>query len=231
MIKKFIFLFLPPIILNFLKVLKKKLKKKNYLKKPEVQELGLYFDPEMAKVLDTWGERNTWIEIQHLLYDKKCKILDIACGTGKVIEILSKQNLSDIYGCDISDFLIEKAKSRGIDKDKLKVCDATALPYLENEFDFCYSIGSLEHFTLEGITKFLQSSKRVTKYKGFHLIPVSKSNKDEGWIHNYQSYFNNSEEWWLDICKNNFDNVEIMDSSWEDDISIGKWLILTKLNK
>ena len=59
----------------------------------------------MAKILDTWGERNTWIEIQHLLYGKKNKILDIACGTGKVIEILKKNNNSDIYGCDISDFL------------------------------------------------------------------------------------------------------------------------------
>ena len=230
MIRKIIYAILPPVILNFLKFFKKKLKKNKYLKNPQNQELDLYFDPEMAKILDTWGERNTWIEIQHLLYGKKNKILDIACGTGKVIEILKKNNNSDIYGCDISDFLIQKAKDRGIDKEKLKVCDATKLPYADNEFDFCYSIGSLEHFTEEGIKKFLISSKKVTKFTGFHLIPVSRSNNNEGWITNYQSYFNNSSNWWLEICKGIFDDVKILDSSWEDDISVGKWLVLTKKN-
>ena len=39
----------------------------------------------MAQILDTWGERSTSIEIQHLLFDKKAKVLDI-CGTGKVIK-------------------------------------------------------------------------------------------------------------------------------------------------
>lgn len=228
MIKKIIYAILPPIFLNLLKFLKKKFKKKNYLKNPKKQDLDLYFDPEMAKILDTWGERNTWIEIQHLLYGKQSKILDIACGTGKVIEILKKNNSSDIYGCDISDLLIGKAINRGINKEKLKVCDATELPYSENEFDFCYSIGSLEHFTEEGIKKFLISSKKVTKFTGFHLIPVSRSNNNEGWITNYQSYYNNSLNWWLEICQSIFDDVKILDSSWEDDISIGKWLVLTK---
>ena len=184
----------------------------------------------MAQILDTWGERNTWIEIQHLLHNKKAKVLDIACGTGKVIEILKKTNDSEIFGCDISDFLIGKALERGISGSHLKVCDATNLPYSENEFDFCYSIGSLEHFTEEGILNFLKSSKRVTRYSGFHLMPVSKSNIDEGWISNYQSYFNNSEKWWLNICKSIFENVQILDSSWEDDLSTGKWLILNKNN-
>lgn len=230
MSKKFLANILPPIIFNFLKSIKKKYQKRVFLKRPKNQELDLYYDPKMAEILDTWGERNTWIEIQHLLHNKKAKVLDIACGTGKVIEILKKTNDSEIFGCDISDFLISKALKRGISNTQLKVCDATNLPYYENEFDFCYSIGSLEHFTEEGIVKFLKSSKRVTRHSGFHLVPVSKSNIDEGWINNYQSYFNNSENWWLNISKSVFDNVQILDSSWEDDLSIGKWLILNKDN-
>ena len=68
----------------------------------------------MAKILDTWGERNTWIEIQHLFHNKKNpKILDIACGTGKVMKILENNlKIKNIHGCDISDFLIEKAKQK-----------------------------------------------------------------------------------------------------------------------
>ena len=230
MIKRLIHLFLPPIFLNFLKFIKKKLKKKNFLKTPTNQELDLYYTPEIAKVLDTWGERNTWIEIQHFFHHKENpKILDIACGTGKVIKILEKNlNIQNIHGCDISDFLIEKAKLKGIGIDRLKVCDATDLPYKDDEFDYNYSIGSLEHFTKDGIIKFLEESKRVTKFTGYHLIPVSRSGMDEGWITNYQSYFNNSVTWWIDICKKEFEDILVLDSGWEDEISIGKWLVLRK---
>ena len=75
----------------------------------------------MAQILDNWGSRNAWIEVQHIFEDKKGKILDIACGTGKVIEILSKNKHLDIYGCDISSFLIDKAKKKNIDNNKYEL--------------------------------------------------------------------------------------------------------------
>ncbi len=228
--KKIILLLLPPIIFKFYQKIKKKIKKKKFFFDPKKQALDLYYDKEMAKILDTWGERDTWIEIQHIFHHKKDpKILDIACGTGKVMKILEeKLKFKNIHGCDISDFLIEKAKLKGIQESKLRVCDATNLPYENDEFDYNYSIGSLEHFTKDGITKFLQESKRVTKITGYHLIPVSRSDKDEGWITNYQSYFNNSLNWWMNICKEEFEEILILDSGWDDEISIGKWLILKK---
>ena len=184
----------------------------------------------MAKILDTWGERNAWIEIQHIFHEKNNnKILDIACGTGKVIEILNENiKAKNVYGCDISDFLISKAVERGIPEQKLKICDATNLPYNENEFDYNYSIGSLEHFTHDGIIKFLRSSMKVTKFYGYHMIPVSRNNKDNGWIENYQSYFNNSENWWSNLCNQITSDFYFIDSSWEDDLSVGKWLIIKK---
>jgi len=233
MIRKIIKLILPPLLLNFLKFLRKKLKKKNFfMTESKKQLLDVYYKKEMAEILEIWGEKSVWIEIQHFFLNKKGKILDIACGTGKVAEILSnKLNMKEVYGCDVSKFLIEKAAKRGISKDKLKVADATNLPYSEDFFDYCYSIGSLEHFTEDGIEKFLISSKKVTKYFGYHMVPVSKSNKDEGWVtDDYQSYFNNSEEWWRNKCKKVFNNVLILDSTWESGESnqIGKWLILSK---
>jgi ubiquinone/menaquinone biosynthesis C-methylase UbiE len=136
--------------------------------------------------------------------------------------------MNNIYGCDISDFLIEKAKLKGIKKDKLKVCDATNLPYEKDEFDYNYSIGSLEHFTKDGILKFLNSSMNVTKFEGYHMIPVSRNNRDNGWITNHQSYFNNSLEWWSSLCSQVSKNYKFLDSTWEDEISVGKWLIIKK---
>jgi len=227
--KSFIKLLIPPIILNFLNYLQKKNKKKYFRFQNKKQSLEIYYDETMAHSLDTWGERNVWIEIQHLLLNKTGRILDIACGTGRTMNILLKSNANiDIYGCDISDFLIKKAIDNGISSDKLKVCDATNLPYEENFFDYCYSIGSLEHFTESQIIEFLISSKKVTKYYGFHQIPMSRSNIDEGWIEPYQSYHNNSEEWWVAMCSKVFKQVKVLDSGWEDQLSIGKWLILNK---
>ena len=69
--KKIIKSLLPPIILSLYRNFRKKLTKKKIFSNPEKQELSLYYDKDMAEVLDTWGERNVWIEIQLLFQEKK----------------------------------------------------------------------------------------------------------------------------------------------------------------
>ena len=49
-----------------------------------------------------------------------------------------------------------KAADSGLAEAQQNVGDATNLPYEKDEFDYNYSIGSLEHFTEEGILKFLK---------------------------------------------------------------------------
>ena len=193
------------------------------------QNLDIYFDEEFAKILETWGEGNVWNEIQLLLASKQGKILDIACGTGKVLEILSKFKSLDLYGCDISDMLIQKAVQRGITESKLTVCDATSLPYDDDEFEYAYSIGSIEHFTEVGILKFIKECHRTTRKISFHNFPVSKSGLDEGWkVTSNQSYFNNSVEWWIEKFNSKYDSLIVLNSVWEDDWSSGRWFICKK---
>jgi ubiquinone/menaquinone biosynthesis C-methylase UbiE len=192
---------------------------------PDAQDLDLYWDPAMAALLDSWGEGTTWNEIQYLLINCSGRVLDIACGTGKVMSIIAKYPCLDMYGFDISDFLIEKALARGIAPSRLKVMDATKPDYGDNEFDYSYSIGSLEHFTEDGITKFLSESARITARASFHMIPVSRSGKNEGWMKTLQSFHNNSLEWWLQRFNIAYASVHVLDSAWVDDISVGKWFI------
>jgi SAM-dependent methyltransferase len=188
------------------------------------QALDLYWDPEMAEILETWGYGNAWSEIQFLLATSQGRVLDIACGTGKVVEILKKFTRLELHGCDISDFLIEKAVARGLDPGLLKVCDATNTGYADAFFDYSYSIGSLEHFTQDGIVAFLTEARRITRQASFHQIPVSRKG-DEGWIAPYQSYFNNSVDWWLPKFSNVFPEVIVLPSSWSDERSIGMWFV------
>ena len=99
------------------------------------------------------------------------------------------------------------------------------MPYADGSFDYSYSIGSLEHFTEEGIGKFVAESARVTRVGSFHMMPTSRSGRDEGWMKTYQSFHNCSPAWWVSHFKKGFGRVRVLDSSWNDRISIGKWFI------
>jgi ubiquinone/menaquinone biosynthesis C-methylase UbiE len=144
------------------------------------------------------------------------------------MSLLSQFSELEIYGCDISDMLIAKAIERGISQERLTVTDATSMKYSEGVFDCGYSIGSLEHFTEDGIGKFLGECSRVVKGTTFHMVPVSRSGRNEGWIKTFQSYHNNSVGWWEDKCRRKYPIVHVLDSSWSDNISVGKWLVCMK---
>lgn len=197
----------------------------------DTQDLDMYFDPEYAKILDSWGEKTTWIEIQMLLANCKGKVLDIACGSGVTMRILNKYKDLDVHGCDISDLLIKKAVSLGIAENNLKVTDATKMDYADLAFDYSYSIGSLEHFTEKGISEFIAEAARVTKYTSMHMMPTSKSGTNEGWMSTsttIQTFHNNSDEWWMNKYKQSFREVIMLNSRWDDGISYGRWFICKK---
>lgn len=226
---------IPPILVTFAQkvgILKDPNKVIIYKKNEnDTQDLDMYFDPEYAKILDSWGEKTTWIEIQMLLANCKGKVLDIACGSGVTMRILNKYKDLEVYGCDISDLLIKKAVSLGIAENNLKVTDATKMDYADLAFDYSYSIGSLEHFTEKGISEFIAEAARVTKYTSMHMMPTSKSGNNEGWMSTsttIQTFHNNSDEWWMNKYKQSFREVIMLNSRWDDGISYGRWFICKK---
>jgi ubiquinone/menaquinone biosynthesis C-methylase UbiE len=195
---------------------------------PHSQDLDVYWDPEMERILETWGEGNVWDEIQLLLAGRRGRVLDIACGTGKTMQILAAHPGLELHGCDISDKLLERAVARGLLRERLHVGDATRLPYPDDHFDYAYSIGSLEHFTEEGIGRLLAECHRVTRYIAFHQHPISRSGSDEGWIKTMQSYFNNGVDWWLPRYRAVYADVRVLPSRWEDTRSFGRWFVCVK---
>ena len=214
----------PPALWRGLQALRSRVKPHQVKTRGDSQDLDLYWTPEMARVLETWADGNAWLEVQFLMANCSGRVLDIACGTGKTMTLLDRTRL-DIKGCDISDMLIKKAVERGLPTDSLEVCDATRLPYKEGEFDYSYSIGSLEHFTADGIEKFIAEASRVTKTGSFHMMPTSRSGKDEGWMKTYQSFHNCSPSWWVGRFEKRFRIVHVLDSNWNDHISVGKWFL------
>jgi SAM-dependent methyltransferase len=214
----------PPLIWRTLQNIRSKVQPHQVKGNGDAQDLDLYWTPEMAQVLETWADGNAWLEAQFLMANCTGRALDIACGTGKTM-ILVDNGALEIHGCDISNLLIERAVERGISADRLLVCDATKLPYADGQFDYSYSIGSLEHFTEEGIKKFISEAARVSKVGSFHMMPTSRSGQDEGWMKTYQSFHNNSANWWARQFEERFAKVRILDSNWSDRISVGKWFL------
>ena len=191
---------------------------------PKSQKTEIYEDENF---ITQWGEGTAWHELKYLFANLEGKVLDIACGAGQCIKFLNYYKKIEVYGCDFSETLINVAIKNGISKNKLLVCDATDLKYSNNEFEYSYSVGSLEHFTIDQIDLFISESKRVTKKTTFHHIPISKD-KNFGWIELSQAYYLNSEKWWLEKFGKHYQKIFTLESSWKDPLSKGLWIICEK---
>ncbi len=221
---------IPPFFLNLYRdIYFYLLIKKNKKLISHKQDIEIYNKSLTAEKLSEWGKGSTWNEIQMFFNNKEGKILDVACGTGLNMLDLKKSNPDALlYGCDISQYLLDIATENGVEVENLFCVDATKLDFEKNFFDYSYSIGSMEHFTEDGIAKLIEKLSKITKKTSIHMMPVSKKNINEGWIKTYQSFHNNSPEWWIDKFEKCFKKVEVIDSSWEDHISKGKWFVCHK---
>lgn len=222
---------LPPIIIDFYReiYIKNLIRKNRKQVKENEQDVNIYETDLTAEKLNEWGKDTTWNEIQMFFISKKGNILDVACGTGINMKDVQKFSQdANIYGCDISQNLINICLKSGIDNDKLICSDALKIDFPENFFNYSYSIGSLEHFTEKGLDQIIDKLHFITKEYTVHMMPVSKNNSDEGWIKTYQTFHNNSVEWWVNKFEKKFSKVQVINSSWNDHISIGKWFICYK---
>jgi len=222
---------IPPILINLYRdiYIKSLIAKNKKLVSQDKQDIQIYDTDLTAEKLSEWGKGSTWNEIQMFFVSKKGNILDVACGTGLNMRDIKKLSPeANIYGCDISKNLIDICLKSGIESKNLICSDAIKIDFPENFFDYSYSIGSLEHFTEKGLDEVIEKLHFITKNYSIHMMPVSKKNQNEGWIKTYQTFHNNSVEWWIDKFNKKFSNVLVVDSSWNDHISVGKWFVCFK---
>lgn len=99
----------------------------------------------------------------HYLSKGKKKILDFGCGTGQVVNKLSKLN-KDAYGVDISETSIKMARNM---KGKFLV-SSEDLPFKDNSFDSVGCFNVLEH--LDNPEKCILEMIRVLKPDGIIVI-------------------------------------------------------------
>ena len=92
------------------------------------------------------------------------KLLDIACGLGRLLEASQDYKVKP-YGIDISDVAISKAKERFPDFN-LSVANAENLPFDNNTFDLITCIGSIERMvnTQDALKEMYRVGNKQSKF-------------------------------------------------------------------
>lgn len=95
----------------------------------------------------------------------KLRILDVGCGTGANLEMLSQ--FGEAEGVDVSDDALEFCRRKGLKAQKGL---AETLPYADETFDLTTALDVVEH--LDDDIAGLREMLRVTKRGGYSLIFV-----------------------------------------------------------
>jgi ubiquinone/menaquinone biosynthesis C-methylase UbiE len=103
------------------------------------------------------------------------KLLDVACGLGRVIEVGLEKGI-EVSGIDISDVAVEKCQKK-FPNNEVLVANAEELPFSEKQFEYITCLGSLERMLNR--EKVVEEMKRVLKEHGKICFLVRNS---ESWF-------------------------------------------------
>lgn len=133
------------------------MKKYNYENETYLRRLEKLQNSYYSKYIDT---------IASLAKSDNSKILDVGCGSGKVIGLLRAKGLKNLYGVDISRLFIANAKKKG--NKKVYKYDGTNLPFKNNSFDVIGSFNVLEH--TQDPEGFIVDQIKKTKKGGYIIV-------------------------------------------------------------
>ena len=113
-------------------------------------------------------ERDLVLKSIKKIKNKKVKILDVACGTGKFVpELFKNPKNIEYHGLDVSIEMQNILKKKINRKElNLHIGDATKLPFEDNSFDVTYTFHLLWHLEKEDQEKIINEMIRVTKKNG-----------------------------------------------------------------
>ncbi len=105
---------------------------KNWFNKTYANRGELYLRPKEAYYI--------FAELLHL--KPNTKLLDVACGLGRMLEVSLEYNVNS-FGVDISDVAVAKAKNK-LQNATILEANAEQLPFEKTTFDYITCLGSLE---------------------------------------------------------------------------------------
>ena len=158
--------------------------------------MGFVFDKKTAAIYEDWYQsaqgRAVDKGMESLIADLADpipgdRVLDIGCGTGNHLIIMSKLGL-DVTGIDYSPYMIKAAKKRLGHRCELKTAPAEDLPFEDNEFQTAFLINTIEF--LDNPVAALREAGRVAKNRVF--VGVFNSLSWSGLAKRGQGYLGNA---------------------------------------
>ena len=112
------------------------------------------------------------------------KLLDVGCGTGPMIELLSKKYPNKQYiGLDLTPKMIEVANAKKLPNTQFIVGDSENLPFGDESFDAVICANSFHHYP--NPQKFFDGVYRVLKPKGRLILRDYTTNPVMLWLINH----------------------------------------------
>lgn len=111
--------------------------------------------------------------------NKSLKILDIGCGGGLFLSVLSNELMENclLYGIDYSEFQLEQAKEKLHNASFKRANIDNGIPYEDATFDVIYAGQLIEH--LYNPDFFVREVNRVLKNNGVFILTTPNLN---GWL-------------------------------------------------
>lgn len=95
--------------------------------------------------------------------------LDLGCGTGEMLKLILQEDAGkELYGIDLSEKMLQVAKSKLPEQVKLLLGDSETLPFSDNTFDVVYCNDSFHHYPAP--MNVLREVQRVLKPGGTFLM-------------------------------------------------------------
>ena len=111
------------------------------------------------------------------------KLLDVGCGTGFLLEMLSAQKEAEYCGLDLSPEMIRVAQQKKIPGAEYTVGSSEALPYADGSFDVVTCSQSFHHYPHP--EKAMAEAWRVLKPGGLYILSDTGIGGIGAWIDNH----------------------------------------------
>jgi len=112
--------------------------------------------------IETWGETKTKMnEISLNEVSKDAKILEVGCNTGMQLRGLQAMGFKSLYGIEIQDFAVEKAKEY---TQNINIIQGSGfeLPFKDGYFDLTCTNGVLIHISPDNLPKIMDEMYRCS---------------------------------------------------------------------
>ena len=160
----------------------------DFISKENLNKIYYNRTDKLQHRLNAWEKYGTnkvkffdWVISQFPQNNKYYNILDIGCGTGKLLFLLNKKyKESNFYGIDISPAMVKASKEVVSKKNRKNLIEADIknLPFVSNYFEIVTATHVLYH--VPNIKNAVKEMNRVLKPNGILFVTTTDYDLDQG---------------------------------------------------